>query len=274
VSVRAGELARGGDVHGDVRLRPAGTGANAAVWAASRGASVRVYGRVGNDMMGKLLREELRARGVDLAVAVDAETRTGAMLIVVDGAERSMVADRGANGWFGPDDLPDSLRAGAILVSGYLLLAERSHRGARAALDRAEAEHVAVDAASWPLIEAFGPGRFFEATSAANMLLANDREAEMLTGATGDRAALALGERYAMAVVKLGDRGALLCRDGRLIEARIQPVRAADPTGAGDAFDGVLMAALAAGVDPEEALHEASAAGARAAQSDGPWPAR
>src|SRR5687768_18584334 len=117
VTVRAGELAREGDVHGEVRVRPAGTGANAAVWAASRGAAVRLHGRVGDDMMGRLVCEELQARGVDLAVAVERDGRTGAMLVVVDGDERSMVADRGANGRFGPSDLPDRLQAGAILVS-------------------------------------------------------------------------------------------------------------------------------------------------------------
>ncbi len=254
-------------------VRPAGTGGNAAVWAASHGASVRLYGRVGDDMMGKLVCEELRTRGVDLAVSVDPSARTGAMLVVVDGDERSMVADRGANGRFDPSDLPDRLVAGAVLVSGYLLLAQRSHPGARAALDRADAAHVAVDAASWPLLEAFGPGRFFEATRSASLILANLQEAEILAGANGERAMMALGDRYPMAVIKLGDAGAVLSRDGRLTEASVRPVRAVDPTGAGDAFDGALMAALAGGMEPEEAMNVACVAGATAAQSEDLWPA-
>ncbi len=44
VHVQAPALKRGGDVHGRVRLQPAGTSANAAVWAASDGADVRVHG--------------------------------------------------------------------------------------------------------------------------------------------------------------------------------------------------------------------------------------
>jgi sugar/nucleoside kinase (ribokinase family) len=274
VSVRAGQLARGGDIHGEVRVRPAGAGANAAVWAASRGARVRLFGRVGDDTMGRLVCDELRDRGVDLAVAVDPRARTGAMLIVVDGAERSMVSDRGANGWFEPSDLPDRLRAGAVLVSGYLLLAERSHRAARAALERAEAPVVAVDAASWPLLEGFGPARFLEATRQASLILANRREAQMLSGATGEDAAVALARHYPTAVIKLGDRGALLCRGDQVVMAKTRPVRPVDPTGSGDAFDGVLLAVLAGGMDPAEALEEACAAGARAAESEDPWPAR
>ena len=40
VHVASGALARGGDVHGRVAIRPGGTSANAAVWAAWAGASL------------------------------------------------------------------------------------------------------------------------------------------------------------------------------------------------------------------------------------------
>ena len=52
VHVQAPALKRGGDVHGRVRLQPAGTSANAAVWAAWDGATARVHGRVGDDWRG------------------------------------------------------------------------------------------------------------------------------------------------------------------------------------------------------------------------------
>ncbi len=70
VHVRAPALKRGGDVHGHVRLQPAGTSANAAVWAAWDGADVRVHGCVGDDLTGRLLREALLDRGVDAALTL------------------------------------------------------------------------------------------------------------------------------------------------------------------------------------------------------------
>ena len=79
-----------------------------------------------------------------------------------------------------------------------------------------------------------------------------------------------------MAAVKLGERGALLAvhhPDGtRLIREDGIPTEEADPTGAGDGFDGVLLARLARGVGPEEALRDACRAGARAAGSHDLWP--
>src|SRR5438105_2104610 len=169
VTVDAGALASGGDVHGEVRLRPGGGGANAAAWAAAAGATVRLYGRVGDDLAGRLARESLEARGVDARLAVDPSARTGAMLVVRDGRDRSMVADRGANARLAPDDLPGVLEAGAVLVSGYLLFDPGSEDAAVAALRRSASRWTAVDAASWPLIESMGRHRFFELTEPASM---------------------------------------------------------------------------------------------------------
>src|SRR6185436_1597829 len=57
-----------GDVHGRVLVRPGGSAANAAVWAVEAGATSRVHGRIGSDVAGALLRDELIARGVEPAL--------------------------------------------------------------------------------------------------------------------------------------------------------------------------------------------------------------
>jgi ribokinase len=272
VGVDAPELVRGGDVHGRVLVRPGGSATNAAVWAAWDGAAVRLHARVGSDLSGRLVAQALAERGVEAALAIDPAAPTGTMLVVSEAGERSMVADRGANANLAPSDLPEGLYAGAVLVSGYILLHEGSEDAALAALERADASHVAVDAASWPLLARYGRDRFLSATSRATALFANEREAETLSGTTGEGAARVLGERYPLVCVKLGARGALVVVDGRLIRRAATPVQEVDPTGAGDAFDGVFLAGMARGADPREALDAACAAGARAAAGPDPWP--
>ena len=274
VHVRAPALKRGGDIHGRVRLQPAGTSANAAVWAAWDGADARVHGAVGDDLAGRLLRDALAERRVDPALTIEAGAPSGTMLVVVEAGERSMVADRGANALFTPDDLPASLDAGAVLVSGYLLLQESTTPAGLAAIDRASATLVGVEASSWPLVEAFGAGRFLSETTGAGatVLLANEREAELLVGLSGTDAARALGERYRIACVKLGEKGAAMSFDGSLVEVSAESVAEVDATGAGDAFDGVLLGALARGADPRGALERACRAGAIVAASEDTWP--
>lgn len=272
VRADAGALADGGDVHGRVLVQPGGTSANAAVWAASSGASAGVIGAVGDDVAGDLLLASLAEHRVATDGVCRRSRPTGTMLILHEAGERSMVADRGANAALEPADLPATIEAGAVLVSGYLLLQPPTTEAALAALDRARAPLVAVEAASWPLVEASGTEALLAAASAAGGILANEREAAVLTGREPGEACRALGERCRLAAVKRGARGACLSIDGAFHEAAAPPVEEIDPTGAGDAFDGVLLASLGRGLDPDEALAAACAAGARVAASLSAWP--
>jgi len=271
VHVASGALARGGDVHGRVAIRPGGTSANAAVWAVWAGASAAVIAAVGNDLGGTLCVGAVAERGVDVGGVVRRSSPTGVMVIMSEHGERSMVADRGANAELDPADA-EGIDAGAVLVSGYLFLQEPGHDVAVAAFERVRTPLLAVEAASWPLVETFGVGRFFEETASCDLVLANEREARVLTGTGGDDAARVLGERYRFAAVKRAANGATLIAQGRLVAADGEAVEEVEATGAGDAFDGVLLAALARGRSPEEALAHACHAGALVAGSRGTWP--
>jgi sugar/nucleoside kinase (ribokinase family) len=274
VRVEAEALEEGGDVHGRVLVRPGGSASNAAVWAAEAGARARVHGRVGSDTAGALIRDELIHRGVEPALVVDRDADTGTMLIVHEPGERSMVADRGANGRLTPRDLPERIEASAVLVSGYALLFEPTFPAASHVLEHASARFLAVDAASWPMLRDFGVERFYEATARANTILVNEREAEVLTGRRGEDSVDVLADRFPVVCVKLGEAGAVMSWEGLVIRYGAVPVRELDPTGAGDAFDGVLLAQLAAGRSPGDALHAACRAGARVAASYETWPER
>lgn len=268
VSVDRETLARGGHVAGKVRLRAGGSAANAAVWGVAAGASAVVVGRVGDDLGGHALRLALEQRGVQAVLAFDAEAPTGVFLLAGD----AVVAERGANARFSPADVPTSLAASAVLVSGYILLHDDSEAAARAALERARATWVAVDAASAGLLRRYGRDRFFAATSAASVLLANEDEALALTGEGPERAARVLARRYRVACVKEGEAGAVACLGGELARAEAPRIDVADPSGAGDAFAGALLVGLAAGRPLADALAAGCAAGAAAAASFDLWP--
>ena len=274
VRVEAEALEEGGDVHGRVLVRPGGSASNAAVWAAHAGAKVRVHGRIGSDTAGALIRDELIGRGVEPALALDTEADTGTMLIVHEPGERSMVADRGANGRLTPADLPPTIEATAVLVSGYALLFEPTFEAAHAALERASARFVAIDGGSWPLLRDFGVDRFFHVAEKANAIFVNEREAEVLTGRRRENAVDVLAARFPVVCIKLGEDGAVMSWEGLVIRTHNDPVQELDPTGAGDAFDGVLLAQLAAGRSPGDALQAACRAGAIVAASYETWPER
>ncbi|MDP9285055.1 MAG: PfkB family carbohydrate kinase, partial [Actinomycetota bacterium] len=205
-----------------------------------------VIGRVGADAAGRLVADALAAAGVEPLLARDVEARTGCVVVV---GGTSVVADPGASLRLAPHDLPATLEARAVLVSGYSLLQPGPEAAARAALERARTDCLAIDAASARLVAAFGVDRFLEATAAAGVLLANAEEAWTLTGLEVDEAALTLARRYRVVCVKLGRAGALAAIGGEIVRAEVQPVDRADTLGAGDAFAGGFLLSLSRGVD-------------------------
>jgi ribokinase len=228
-------VAEGSGHDARIGLKPAGSAFNAAVAAAAAGAEVTVVGTVGDDAGGRMILAELAARGVRAEVTV-ADGATGTFLLV-DGEIR---VDRGV----GHDVVvPDRLAADAVLVSGYL-----PRPTIQAALDRAHAQWVALDAA-----------RLARLPEGGNAVLANDEEARRLTGSGGEEAARALAGGRRLACVTLGASGAVAVAGDRL--ERVSPGRAAgDAPGAGDAFAGTLVVALARGDDLADALSEATQA--------------
>jgi len=228
-----------------ISLAPGGSAVNAAIWAAVAGADATVVGRVGDDLGGRALRTALQERGVRSDFSVDLETATGTFL-VLDGEIR---ADRGANACFLPDDLPDSLEADVVLVSGYL-----PGPTVAKALERAEGTWLALAAA---LLDPLPPG--------ANAILLDDVEALRITGSTPEEAARLLGKRFRLACVTCGADGAVAVLDGRLETSRPDPVDNARPVGAGDAFAAGVLVALAHGADLRDALDSGCSLGARVA---------
>jgi sugar/nucleoside kinase (ribokinase family) len=254
-------------VHGRIELRAGGSAANAAHAAARLGARAAVVGRVGADAAGRLVADSLAADGVEALLAVDPDAPTGCVVVV---GGTSIVADPGASARLTPDDLPATLDAEAVLVSGYTLLQPGPEPAARAAIERARTGWLAVDVGSARLVTAFGVDRFLEATSTVGVLLANTEEARALTGLDAGDAALALARHYDVVCVKLGSAGALAAQGKDVVHAAVQPIERDDTLGAGDAFAGGFLLALTSGADLSAALRAGcdEAAGMLAAQRD------
>jgi ribokinase len=248
-------------VHAPVRVRGGGSALNAAVWAASEGATAAVIGRIGNDSAAATVRSELAEAGVEARLTVDPEATTGTVVYTAD----RVVADRGATARLSARDLPGRLEARALLVSGYALLHADTQAAARAALERARAEWIAVDVASAALVEHVGAERTLELARGADVLLANEEEARALTGKPAREAAAVLAERFSIACVKRGALGALAARDGRMASAPAPHMLDRDVAGAGDAFAAGLLVALSRGQELEQALVLACRLGTAAA---------
>ncbi len=255
---------------------PGGKGANQAVAAARLGGQVSMVGRIGSDDFGRALQGNLNASGVQTEhVAMDEYAPSGIAVIQVDDVgQNTIVVTAGANAALARADI-DHAREVIVHADALLAQLEVPVETVAYALELAHQAGILTvlnPSPARPLPEAlFG---------LADLLVPNEIEAQMLTGMpVGDwesaeaaaRALLGKGTRGV--VITLGARGALAMTGDTAMRVPAFPVQAVDATAAGDAFVAALTMARAGGRAMDEALRDASAAGALTCTRLGAQPA-
>jgi ribokinase len=274
---RPGETITGGNL----QQLPGGKGANQAVAAARLGATTAIVGRVGADSQGEFLRSSLRSNNVDDRAVISDPSQTGLATIAVatEGphpGENQIIVIPGANGQV---DDSDVARLTPLLQQAkvVLLQLEVPIAAVMAAAKAAKLAGVTVILDPAPAVAEL-PDRLYEYV---DILTPNQTEAAALVGFAVDdrvsakRAAKALGDRgISLVLITLGSAGLVGWDSGcqEWIDRSALPVRAIDTTAAGDAFNGSLAAALAAGLELDKAIDWAMAAGALAVTKAGAQP--
>ncbi len=251
---------------------PGGKGANQAVAAARAGARTRMVGCVGRDGFAAPALAALRGAKVDVSAVTPVDAPTGCAMVCVDADGRNQIAvASGANRRVRAAQVDDALlgpestlvlQLEVDLDQTWAVARRGRELGARVVLNSAPAAPVPAAVAA-----------------ALDVLVTNEVEAPMLAAAEGLAATepVAAARRIASAwnvttIVTLGGDGA--CAFERGAGWRIGALQGAivDTTAAGDAFVGVLAAALDAGEALPAALRLASVAGGLACQTLGAQP--
>lgn len=245
---------------------PGGKGANQAIAAARDGACVRFAGCVGADAHGALLRSTLAEAGVDCAWLAQGDAPTGLACVMVDRAGRNQIAvSAGANRLARAAQVEAIPHGATILMQMEVPAAENAALIARGRAAGARLLLNLAPAAALPR----------EVLAALDLLILNEQEAAWLAASLGCGAgAGALHAALGCGVaVTLGARGAeAVAREGGFA-VPAHPVAVVDTVGAGDAWCGVLAAALDRGAPLEAAMRRASAAAALACTRHGAAPA-
>ena len=256
-------VAFGTDTFTPIHAEAGGSGANTAYWLARLGVETHFVGRVGDDVLGRYLVEELERAGVVPHVVRDPSCSTGKVFVMVDAeGERTMITDRGAGETLVPEDLPEKLfrRRTHLHLSGYLFLGKSRKETALEALRlaRETGTSISVDPSSVPLLRELEPGKFLEWTRGADLCFPNRLEGAFLSGVEEpDQIAETLTGYYPGVVLKLGAEGALYvdsCGEKILLPAA--PARVVDATGAGDSMCAGFLAAWLFGSPCSKALGE------------------
>ncbi|MDQ4131149.1 MAG: ribokinase [Actinomycetota bacterium] len=257
-----------------------GKGANQAVAAARYGAEVYLLGAVGDDDLGEASIEAMEGAGVSTDhVERAADAATGVAFVIVDeSGENQILVAPGANDLVDGEALEDLLAnssGGGVLLTVF----EVPDAAITRALEVARTW-------GWTVMVNPAPARDLvgEFRDSGAILTPNRGELSAIAPKAADAGGEADASQERLeetarrlsrevtrgpVVVTLGADGALVVTEEDSWRVAAPQVEARDTTGAGDAFNGVLAAALAEGRPLREAVEVAVAAAAFSTESEG-----
>jgi sugar/nucleoside kinase (ribokinase family) len=256
----------------DMGFRVGGAGANTALAFAEAGKQIRLLGCVGDDHLGRWLVEELAVFGLDGDIRLLAGHSTG-LTVACEAPERdrTFLTFLGVNTAWEASMIPaDAALAESLLVCDYFcapalrgaptreLLEAGRTAGARTFFD------TAWDSGGW---QPQTRQELRELLPHVDVFLPNEAEAGAIAGesrSAEDAARELQGISGGWVVVKLGRRGCFAAGpEGQELRAPAEEVAVVDSTGAGDAFNAGLIAALGDGQSWPQALRAGTALAAQ-----------
>jgi len=263
----AGELV----VTEDFVVEPGGCAANAGIALARLGVRPTVVARVGDDLFGHFVENELAAAGVDASgITRTANLGTSKTVIVpVSGEDRRYIHTFGANAALCAADIESSIATppDVLYVGGFLVLPalRQDELAGRLRAARRSGTQVVLDVVA-PAGRTLSPVDVASVLPEVDYFVPNDDEAAALTGERDPhRQVERLRELGAgTVIVTMGGQGVVAGSADGVIELPALRVEVVEPSGAGDAFAAGLVCGLLEGWELPRSLEFASMMGASA----------
>jgi len=249
----------------EMRKSWGGCGANIAFHLRRLGEEPLLLGAVGSDF--EEYAAYLDANGVSREhVAELRDTLTASCFITTDLDDNQITA-------FHPGAMDRAHEASIASVRGHFEWAIVSPNGKEAMIQNARAlkargKRTVIDPGQG--IPIFEPAELLEFLEGAALFIVNDYEWALVQAKTG-LSEERLAERCSAVIVTLGEKGALLLRDGERIDVPAVPAeRVVDPTGAGDAFRAGLLLGCARDLPLETCARIGATLGSMKVAHEGP----
>ncbi len=198
-------------------------------------------GMLGNDHYGYTIRkrlEDLNIKG-DLHTTDKDATGTCLILVTPDG-ERTLNTHLGASHLYTREIIPtEDLEASRILhLSGYQWDTDEQKEAVMIAMQIAKKAscEISLDLADPFVVQHNRDALTQVIRDYADIVFANEQEASLLYGTSPEETAKRIADTGAIAVVKLGARGALVQKGSQLVKIAPVATKVVDTTGAGDMF--------------------------------------
>jgi sugar/nucleoside kinase (ribokinase family) len=243
---------------------PGGAACNTIVGIGNLGGDARFIGKRGKDDYGRIFEQQIINCHVQPLVSIS-QAPTGKVLsVITPDAQRSMFTFLGASTELDPEAITaDMFKDTAIsMIEGYLLFNKNLMMAALKAA-RAAGSLVALDLASFEVVNAARDILEDIITEFVDILIANEDEAKAYTGYDDEQKAIErLSQNVKYAVLKVGKKGSYVSYNNTITKIHAQSGNAPiDTTGAGDLWAAGFLFGIAHGFSIEKSGQIASACG-------------
>lgn len=255
-----------------------GSAANTIIAAQSLGSQSFYSCKVANDETGLFYRDDLLKHGVHSNLSDEAleQGKTGKCLVLVTSdADRTMNTFLGITGNISYQQIDEKALTSAhyLYIEGYLSSSPVALAAAVESVKFAKDNGVktAFSLSDPNMVKFCRQGLEDIIGSGVDILFCNYDEATLYSDTDSLSTAIEVLEKLTdILVITLGDKGAVIVRQGEQIEIEGNPVKAVDSNGAGDLFAGSFLHGLAEGLSLEMAGKLASYASAQLVTQFGP----
>ena len=218
-------------------LATGGSTSNTIHGLARLGATAGYIGKVGNDEMGRLFRQECERFGV-IPHLIESDEDTGvAITFISPNAERTFATYLGAAATMQPKQVDENIfdNYDLIHIEGYLIF---NHDLILDVCQKAKAHglQISMDMASYNLIESNLDFVKMLLRDYVDIIFANEEEAKAFTGVEQIEALHKLSEDCAIAIVKVGKDGSYIKMNDEVTAIAPVDAQRIDTTGAGDIY--------------------------------------
>ena len=214
-----------------------GSVANTMRTLASLGGNAGYLGKIGKDELGSVFKEAFEKKGIKTHLYFS-ENETGRVMgLVSPDSERTMATFLGAAAELTPGDFSPAIfkEYQYAYMEGYLVF---NHDLIKTGVEMAKAAglKVAIDLASFNVVEANLDFLKELIKSSVDIVFANEEEAKSFTGKEPEEALNEIAEMCELAIVKVGKQGSYIKRGEEIIKVGTIQANAVDTTGAGDSY--------------------------------------
>ena len=214
-----------------------GSVANSMRTLASLGAACGYLGKIGNDELGKLFKDEFEKKLIKTHL-LSSEINTGRVMgLVSPDSERTMATYLGAAVELKAVDFTPSVFEGYsyLYMEGYLV---QNHELIKTGMAMAKqlGLKVAIDLSSFNIVEENLSFLKDMVNQYVDIVFANEEEANSFTGESPEKALDLIAEMCEIAIVKVGKKGSYIKRGNEKYTISPVPTIAVDTTGAGDSY--------------------------------------